>query len=759
MSATEKDVLAFLRSQDQPKPTGLRERFKSRDLPGMGFGREIDQMMTFGLADEIKAAVQAVGDKLQGKPFVESYRERKLDDQALREDYQREHPGRALTATLVGGAAAIPTAGGRAAGAVAPTLGRVMKEGAAVGAAYGAGEAEGGFTDRAFGAAVGAGTGALGGAAAHGVFRGADALSKLPTGARSTVGALIGAPAGALLNPDDMKEGAVAGAGIGAAAVNTPAAVRAALQGYAERKAARAAAPATGSRLAGVMADQSGAVPAADIARAVKSAVASLQPNADEAANVQILQRLENGGQTAAERLQALQDAVRGAQKPLALIDTDENLRGTARAVRAVHGRGKEEIPATLQQRQKGQLDRLRDDLVETTGLGQRINTRATIDEIDAARSEAVRPLYDEAFDTTPALDDEDILGRIEQLTNIVPSLRGKVEQAMKAQQARHNLPRSAFFERVNRPVPRVWNGEPIEDGVEAVEVPTLRYFDTLKKALDEWLPAARRNPADTGGVTATVDADVRALKNELLDLVDTYAGRGDPEASAYRAARREYGGRGAGIDALELGAKFRTMSADEVEREFAQMGKTEKDLARKAYIDDLLSYGEEVADRHNLTARKPFDPDVPATKRKLAILFEGGQGLEEFQKRLAQEVQMAGTTSSVLGGSNTADKLMELAGLFDVDPGALLSGNVRDIGLRLAARLGQRAREAVSGRTSEETANALTTKLLATGNERDEMLKALQDTLQRLQKRETGRSAVRRGSAAGGASAAGDYY
>lgn len=731
------------RLQSAVRPRSLADRLKAGTAPGQGFGRQLSQMTTLGLGDEIAGFVGGVAGMVRGKPFGESYRLAKGEDQAKMQQYADDHPGRNLAAMAIGGAAAIPAG---VAGRI-PTIGRVMREGAAVGAAYGAGDAEGGLANRAVGALGGAAVGATGGAILHGAGRMVGAVNRMPVGARTTGGAAVGAGIGAVSDPENAEEGALRGAMIGATAVNAPALLR---------EGSRIARTPSGvaSRLA---ADESGGVPFADLVNALRNVPARLAPDAREAGRTRIIQALDDGPRSAADVLAEMQQ--RQTAKPFALADENHTLGDLTRATRAVSPQGRETIPATLETRMLSQGDRLRDDLLETTGVAGRMNPRATVEELNQAQEELVSPLYERAFSTYGVVDDPRVLEGFETLARLVPGARARTERAMAAEMARTGRPRSEYFRQVERPTQTEWNGEMLDD-VEVVEVPTLRYLNLFKRDIDEYLPAARRNPDAATYLTDSVDRDIRGLKNEWLDQVDTATGGGDPEASLYRQARREWGGYGAGKNAVALGQKFTTMSEDEIAGELARMGSAERDLWRKSAIDDLLGYSDDVGGRFDLTKRKPLDLSVPNTQRKLRMLFAEGDGGESgwkaLQERISEEVRMAATNPHVLGGSQTAEKLVQIAELFDVDPTALLTGDVKGVAVNWIRQLGGAARDRIKAGSTRATADAMSESLLAGAknpNDRKAELEALQETLRRLQEQGKRRQPVRNAAAATAAS------
>src|SRR5690606_27267340 len=306
-------------------------------------------------------------------------------ERAMLEQAREAHPIASIGAEIAGGAALGAGAGSGLARRLVPegaSRGRALlgliAGGAGGGAAFGAGAAEGGLAERAEGALGGAVAGAiLAPAVAGGVKLGGAIGRRLidVLGLRPRTRGNIPIP--------DIPEPAAA-----------PAAAEAAEEAGGPLARALAAPPPPAEGVGGVR--------RRGIARPRRreAGLASLSPvqSAEERALERITAALERD-RTPIEQIAAAAQGAREAGKPATLMElAGENVRGVARAARAIPGRAKTEITEGLQRRTAGQEDRVISDLLETTGIRGRTNLVETTEEMIAARRAAAQPLYEAAY-------------------------------------------------------------------------------------------------------------------------------------------------------------------------------------------------------------------------------------------------------------------------------------------------------------------------------------------------------------------------
>jgi hypothetical protein len=610
-----------------------------------GFLRQTEQLLTLGLADEFRAGAAALGKKLRGGDFADAYGEAKEADAERREEYTSEHPGRALAATLVGGAAtsaiAAPLFGAASPMASVPSQAlRMAKEGAAMGAVYGAGEAEGGVTNRLKGGVAGAVAGGVTGAvlpAVAGLSRGGRNLySGLPVEARSAARTVAGGTGGAVVggvaDDEDPMRGAAAGAVLGATAANAPALTRR-LRGM-----NRVGAVGDPNQIRRVVENDAGIIGAAD----------ELSDPAKIAAEVRTGQRMGRlrGPQArahemllrAADRAGGLEDVAKKADAavaPDALVDLAQPFQRLARGAHSVPSRGSEVLENALQERVAGQEDRVLNLAMETTGLGQRFNIADSIDEIANARATEATELYGAIRNAV--VDDKRVVDALRQ-----PAFRRAYERAAKI---RENEIAAALLEgksgpELPSPLPML---EDLQEGRDALTLGTL---DQVKRGLDDVIFSDKRQ-----GLGKAETGSLEGVRNAFVEVLD----KAVPE---YAGARSAYAGHSAMIEAMEQGQTLFKMTPEEAERALSRMGQSEREAFRKGALEALAGRVEDVTSGADVAARKPL-ADRTRDWRRLRLLFEpdeaGEEGFQRFRDGVQRLHQHAVSRNEVARGSQTS--------------------------------------------------------------------------------------------------------
>jgi hypothetical protein len=379
-----------------------------------------------------------------------------------------------------------------------------------------------------------------------------------------------------------------------------------------------------------------------------------------------------------------------GKGKPSTLADEigDEGLRKlrSARAISPVAG---QQIDNALATRRAGQEERILSDLLETTGIGGRTNTSKASRAMIAERAEGSRPLY-RAAHSLEVRDD-----RIDKFL--------KIPQFQQAYLRAQRLARLEGDE-----LPEIFETKPGMHGPRIVGVKKglsvpVKALDYLKRGVDEIAdPSVPGTEMGRGEARA-----VRGKLNEMLDVVDELV----PE---FAEARAYYKGESDLIEALEQGRKLFQMHPDEAAEILANPKLTdgERELLRKGMMESVADRVENVASRADVTKRKPLD-DSTMDRKRLRLLFDDDASFEAFKDRLAEEVKLAKGEDMIRGGSNTADKLMDIAEMAGVDVGDVLnmaSGNFSGV---LQKALNNRVGRGLQSRTRAK-ADALTPMLLA---------------------------------------------
>lgn len=420
---------------------------------------------------------------------------------------------------------------------------------------------------------------------------------------------------------------------------------------------------------------------------------------------------------------------VESSRKPLTLADiAGENVRGLMRGTNTVVGEGRDAIPEMLTTRAKGQGQRILGDLEEGTGL-TRDNVPQLANDLSATRSAKSRPLYERAYGTTDGdgerlhrtVSDPDVLATLE-----IPAFRKAYRTGM----------RIARVQGVE--IPDYFNvlEEYGPDLAGKLAPPTVQSLDYMKRGLDDVIEAGMRR----GSIGKTEARALRQRLNETLQKIDAAV----PE---YAQARGTFAGDSGPIEALELGKGFLTkMTPDEAVMHMQSMSDESREMFRRGAIDQIALALEGVSETSDAT-RKVLANSLQ--RKKMRLLFDTDEAFGAFEKAIDDEIQMARTKATVLGGSNTVNKLADVADMTDIsgdDVVNLMTGNTLGF-LRRAINSGmaQRARG-----LTENTANALSSRFTLQGSEDvGALLRELNRRAAEQAARAPRQGAVRRGTAA----------
>jgi hypothetical protein len=378
----------------------------------------------------------------------------------------------------------------------------------------------------------------------------------------------------------------------------------------------------------------------------VKAATNALRPAVSRASG----ELLDMYG-SAKTSLKAISERMRGS-KPTTLADEmgQTGLR-KLRAARAVSPVAGEQIDNAFTTRRGGQEERILTDLLETSGIGGRTNTVKTAKSIIAERAENSKPLYEAAYSVD--VKDPRIL---------------KVMKHPEFQDAYARAQRIARLE--ENPLPDL-------DPDKGIPV---RAFDYLKRVVDD----ISMGKVDSGAsMTRTEGRALRTRLNEMLGHVDELV----PE---FAEARAYYKGESDLLEALETGRTLWRMHPDEAAEILRNpaLSDGERELMRKGFMESIADKVESVAQRADATKRRPLE-DVTLDRKRLRLLFDDDESFEAFKTRLAEEVKLARGEDYVRGGSNTADKLSDIAEMAGAPIGEVLqlaTGNVRPLIERAAS-------------------------------------------------------------------------
>lgn len=373
--------------------------------------------------------------------------------------------------------------------------------------------------------------------------------------------------------------------------------------------------------------------------------VPDIAPMSDRAESV-LLRALQDAGLSPQEALAKHEANVAAGGKPETFMDlTGKRGARLGRTIRAASPKAGTQIEDALESRSLGAPQRAIDDALEASGIKQRSSSHQTTQQLIEQRATEGKTGYGEAFKEPTPINDP-------RVTEILKTPAGKsawkravtmmrndgVDVPIGKQDATIDLPRS--------------NGEPPVKvkGTSLVETPTLQQLHYLKLALDDLKrPGMERGPGQ-GGIGFNESRSIGGVQQKLLQVMDE-------SSPAYKAARAKYAETSALKDANEAGRRLWKMHPEEAAQTYKELGSdAERDVFRRAGMDALAERLENGPEDVAKGASKPRD------LARIRLLFPDDQTFEAFKSRIARESQMHQTTQTVTKGSQTADKLADLA-------------------------------------------------------------------------------------------------
>lgn len=365
-----------------------------------------------------------------------------------------------------------------------------------------------------------------------------------------------------------------------------------------------------------------------------------------------------------------------------------------ARAARALSPKAGEAIDQALAQRMAGQEERIIGDVLQTTGVGGRTNAIQRVQDLIEERAANAKPLYDAA--RSFEVKDPRVLEVFR-----IPQFQQAYERARAIAALEGEILPDIFV--------RNAAGQVVDLAAKSIPVGTLDY---VKRGMDDLIDSGFR----AGGLGKPTARALKTRLNQMLSAVDELV----PE---YAQARAQYAGDSALMEAFDAGRNHWKGHPDQTAKTLANMTPGEQALYREGATEALAGKMEEVPARLDITKRKPLDQST-LDRRRLRQLFPDDATFQQFQQRLGEEVQMARGAQNVVGNSQTADKLADLADMAGLPIGETLSaltGHPTPLLKRIA---GKKLSAYLEGMTATK-AEALEPMLTAT--KRDILQKALQ--------------------------------
>ena len=348
-----------------------------------------------------------------------------------------------------------------------------------------------------------------------------------------------------------------------------------------------------------------------------------------------------------------------------------ENVRGLTERVAQTPGAGRTTVIPFLEGRQKGQADRIADDLSQLTGTHK--SAFDAINDTMQERAAQAKPAYDAALNYN-ARADGDI---VKAWTDATQS--GWGQSILESGELRKNLQS--------------------EYGIKDVtDAPLMPLIDAWKKAADDLVGQNIRSGSKNTART------ISQTRDSVLDVVKD-------KNKAYDQALGAWAGKSKYLDAIEEGKGILgKVGADELRANLSKLGDSEKEAFRIGAVSSIISkFRGDTAKLADLT-KYLRSPEV---RDKVAAIMPNQAAAEAWQRRLNFEERSSELVGQSLRNSATARRQAEMADaqgiVGDLVLGAFLGAPSHGLLKRLVVGIGNRARDTFRSRTDAELAKLLT--------------------------------------------------
>lgn len=423
------------------------------------------------------------------------------------------------------------------------------------------------------------------------------------------------------------------------------------------------------------------------------------------------------------------------SDRPLAPVDANVSAQRIARGLKTSSPAAEQVLRTALNDRDAGAIDRMIQHGLEATGLATRENGVQVVDDMIAQRAQHGNENYQPVFQQYRApLDDPDFAAVAKTPAGQLAMKRAGILAANRSEAIGAASPGTtgATFDPSTLPTDKQamyakllqTNGGQVEPTLAAMRVlgesipvaptdgasvtPTLKQAHYVKLAFDDMLNSAPE--PGSGGMGPNNASAIRGLKGRWVAAMD----RAAPE---YADARQTFADESDLIRGAELGRQLWKLHPAEAEKAFNELPSDARDVARRTGFDAL-------ADRiENGPADVERGVSKPRDQRRMRLLFPDDASFAQFRQGLTEEAKMHATREGVLGGSNTADKFADLAGMAGVTLPDVLSaatGRVRPLVMKatraLITKAGaanadnlavERAKQLVAGANGDKAARA----------------------------------------------------
>jgi hypothetical protein len=284
------------------------------------------------------------------------------------------------------------------------------------------------------------------------------------------------------------------------------------------------------------------------------------------------------------------------------------------------------------------------DRTIETKG----INLQDGIKEIEEAAQKNLGPLYKQAFDKNIAVDNLELYKYLEQ-----PILQKAYKEAKV-----EFLEKLSADKRSPIDIPDFKNLFVKEDGkiVGVTKNLPLEFLDLIKRAADSKTYNLKTSSVGSEKITSAAANNRQKIANNFRNLLKGSVG-GDEYVTVLNNASDRF----SLIKAYELAPKLQKQSVKSkfFKTAFGNLkNEAERDAFRLGVFKELTDEINSIGDNIDLAKKLLNSPNV---RNKIDILFVGNEEAKEvFLRRLIRESKIAQTAQTVLGGSNSAEKLTD---------------------------------------------------------------------------------------------------
>jgi len=370
------------------------------------------------------------------------------------------------------------------------------------------------------------------------------------------------------------------------------------------------------------------------------------------------------------------------------LADTSDAARSSLRGMRTNVPEARQVIDQRLDRRylpdqmtnQGGQLARMRGQLNRVGG-----QAGETLDDMATRRAREADVSYGRATSTTPEVPAEFLTDYLDN-----PQFKAAYNQAKMINDNARTLGETTYK------LPALSEIFDEDTGELLIDTLPLESVDFIKRGLDSYLGS------QSEGISKVIKGQVRQMKNKMLTDVDSLS----PE---YAAARQQFADTSSLISAGEQGLAFSKVTGPELRQLWKGLNAAEKNAYRQQALESVGNALARPADNADLVKR--LAGNVEARENLRLIL--GDDNYRKLANAFIREMNQVRTRQYVMGGSNTADKMVESRSLDEQFGNALTlllgQGDLGDAAISGVKNWLTKPRREATRKATEKAADILT--------------------------------------------------